>query len=64
MTICADVSFLFGVDEEAEAAELRDAAIREGIRRANVTSGYGSIAIEVNEESVAPWWSALVFMLG
>jgi hypothetical protein len=31
-------------------------AMREGIRSANATSGCGSIAIDVNEESVAPWY--------
>jgi len=34
--------------------EERVVAIREGMRSANAMRGYGSIAIEVNEESVAP----------
>jgi hypothetical protein len=42
------------IDEGAIAVELRVAAMRDGIRSAKVTSGYGSIAIDVKEESVAP----------
>jgi hypothetical protein len=34
--------------------EDRVVAIREGTRSANAMRGYGSIAIEVNDESVAP----------
>ena len=40
-------------------------AIREGKRSANKTRGCGSIAIDVNEESVAPWNSlvcAIIFV--
>jgi len=43
-----------GSSKEAEAAALRDAAIREGIRNAKVIRGYGSIAMEVKEDKVAP----------
>lgn len=38
---------------ESDGDELREAAIREGIRKAKETSG-GSIEIDVNDESVAP----------
>lgn len=31
------------------------AAILDGTRSANATSGWGSIAIELNDDSVAPW---------
>jgi hypothetical protein len=40
-------------DEDADKED-RVVAIREGLRRANATRGYGSIAMEVNDESVAP----------
>jgi hypothetical protein len=30
-------------------------AIRDGIRREKDTSGYGSIAMDVNDDKVAPW---------
>lgn len=42
-----------GADEDAKRED-RVVAIREGTRRAKVTRGYGSIAMEVNEERVAP----------
>jgi len=41
------------VGEDADREE-RVVAMREGMRSANATRGYGSIAIEVNDESVAP----------
>lgn len=37
------------------AACLSVVAIREGMRNENAMSGWGSIAIELNEERVAPW---------
>jgi hypothetical protein len=40
--------------DDDEDAEDRVVAIREGMRSANATRGYGSIAIEVNDERVAP----------
>lgn len=43
-----------GSRKESEAAALRDVAIREGIRNAKVIRGYGSIAMEVKEDNVAP----------
>lgn len=45
----------------AEAcAVLREVAMREGMRREKATSGCGSSAMEVKEESVAPWKRELV----
>lgn len=35
---------------------LRIVAMREGIRSAKETRGYGSIAMDVKDESVAPWY--------
>jgi hypothetical protein len=58
MTICAEGLELAGWKverEEGEDKEFNVVAIREGIRSANATRGYGSIAIDVNEDSVAPW---------
>ena len=43
-----------GSCKESEAAASRDVAIREGIRNAKVIRGYGSIAMEVKEDKVAP----------
>lgn len=34
---------------------VKHSAILEGMRSAKLTTGYGSNATEVNEESVAPW---------
>ena len=61
MTICA--GRLAGLElagwrvegDWEEYRELNVVAIREGIRRANAMRGYGSIAIDVKEDSVAPW---------
>ena len=53
-----------GVDKAESAAILRAVVMRDGILRANVTRGYGSIAIGVKEETVAPWWSACVLVTG
>lgn len=39
------------------SADLRDVAMREGMRRENATRGCGSIAMEVKEERVAPWYT-------
>ena len=50
-TICDGVE---GSCKEVEAATSRDVAIREGIRKEKVTRGYGSIAMEVKEDKVAP----------
>jgi len=46
MTICAG---------STGSTVLREVAMREGSRSEKATSGCGSIAIEENEESVAPW---------
>jgi len=62
MTICAGRSAgleLAGGNAEGEDRELNVVAIREGIRSANATRGYGSIAIDVKEDSVAPWNSVV-----
>ena len=53
-----------GADEAELAAISKAVVMRDGIRRANVTRGYGSIAIGVKEETVAPWWSACVLATG
>ena len=37
-----------------DEADLSVVAIRDGIRSENDTSGWGSIAIDVNDERVAP----------
>lgn len=44
------------VREECEGAtrDVNDVAMRDGIRSAKAMRGYGSIAIDVNDESVAP----------
>lgn len=39
----------------------RAVAMREGMRRENATSGRGSSAMEVNEDSVAPWYTPCAF---
>ena len=43
-----------GSCKDLEAAASRDVAIREGIRKAKVIRGYGSIAMDVKEDKVAP----------
>lgn len=50
----ADKMFMTMSAGEFGGEELREDAMREGMRRANVTRGTGSIAIDVKEESVAP----------
>lgn len=56
MTMCAalvlDISF---------TCVFRAVAMREGMRRENATSGRGSSAMEVNEDSVAPWYTPCAF---
>jgi hypothetical protein len=42
------------MSEDEFEDEFREDAMREGMRRAKVTSGKGSMAIEVNDERVAP----------
>lgn len=42
---------------EFDGDELREVAMRDGMRRAKVTNGIGSIAIDVNDERVAPWYA-------
>lgn len=51
MTICDDVEESC---KEVEAAASRAVAIREGIRNAKAIRGYGSIAMEVKDDKVAP----------
>jgi hypothetical protein len=46
--------FMTMSEDEFEDEEFREDAMREGMRRAKVTSGKGSMAIEVNDERVAP----------
>ena len=50
-TICDGAD---GSCKESEAAASRDIAILEGIRNAKLIRGYGSIAMEVKEDKVAP----------
>ena len=50
-TICDGVE---GSCKESETTTSRDVAILEGIRNEKVTRGYGSIAMEVKEDNVAP----------
>ena len=48
MTMC--------VGAAAEAcAEVREVAMREGMRREKATRGWGSIEMELKEDRVAPW---------
>ncbi|THH27157.1 hypothetical protein EUX98_g7034 [Antrodiella citrinella] len=42
-------------DGQCSYAFFSDVAMREGMRSENATSGWGSIAMELNEERVAPW---------
>lgn len=55
MTICAGRSASLELAGWKEERALNVVAIREGIRSAKATRGNGSIAIDVKEDSVAPW---------
>jgi len=52
----ADSTFMTMWDDRRDSADLRAVAIRDGMRREKDTMGYGSSAMEVNDDRVAPWY--------
>ena len=55
MDVCAaDSKFTTMCAGRFGCADLRDWAMREGWRRENATRGCGSMAMDVNDDSVAP----------
>jgi hypothetical protein len=47
--------FMTMCDDKRDSASLSAVAIRDGIRREKDTRGYGSMAMDVNDDKVAPW---------